>query len=372
MVSADTDRIEQVLLNLLDNARKFAPPASVITVTATQQDDSVLFSVRDQGPGIPPAERSRIFDRFFQGTPPSTDVARGTGLGLAICKALVEAHGGQIWLDETITDGARICFTIPRAPVEARRDAGQAALTAPIRTAYDAAHVLVVDDEPSLRQMLEGSLRNAGYVVSAVAEGQAALEVIATEAPDVVVLDLFLPGQDGFAILQQIRDWSDVLVMILTASSEPGNVVRGLQLGADDYLTKPFRMDEFLARIAALLRRRGGELEEDVPVIQRGPLQIDVARRHAQVDGVSVELTPTEFRLLTYLAQHADQVLTHAQILQHVWGPAYGGESQYLWVHIGRLRQKIEADPRAPRLIRTERGVGYRLVAEPARPKEHA
>jgi two-component system KDP operon response regulator KdpE len=231
--------------------------------------------------------------------------------------------------------------------------------------------VLVVDDEPSLRQMLVGSLRNAGYVASAVAEGQAALEMIASEAPDLVVLDLFLPGQDGFAVLQQIRDWSNVMVMMLTASSEPAHIVRGLQIGADDYLTKPFRVDEFLARVAALLRRRGGELELDTPVIQRGPLQIDVARREVQVDGKSVDLTPTEFRLLTYLAQHAEQVLTHAQILQHVWGPAYGGESQYLWVHIGRLRQKIEADPRAPRLIVTERGVGYRLAAEQGRPQEH-
>lgn len=372
MISADADRIEQVLLNLLDNARKFSPAGSIITLAATPQDDVVLFSVRDQGPGIPPAERTRIFDRFFQGMPPAADIERGTGLGLAICKALVEAHGGQIWVDETVSDGARICFSLPRTPLEAERVSGQMPLNSQIRTAYDTAHILVVDDEVSLRQMLAGSLRNAGYVVRAVAEGQAALEVLATESPDVVVLDLFLPGQDGFAVLQQIRDWSDVLVMILTASSEPDNVVRGLQLGADDYLTKPFRMDEFLARIAALLRRRGAEVEAGVPVIQRGPLQIDVARRQVLVDGATVVLTPTEFRLLTYLAQHAGQVLTHAQILQQVWGPAYGGESQYLWVHIGRLRQKIEADPRAPRLILTERGVGYQLAAEMAHQREEA
>jgi two-component system KDP operon response regulator KdpE len=363
-ISADPYRLEQVLLNLLDNARKFSPPDGLIMLRVEQRPDALCFSVRDQGPGIPAEDRARVFERFYQSTPPPREMSRGTGLGLAICKALVEAHGGKIWIDEHVTNGARICFTIPLQRVAA--PAGEhTRLATVVRTAHETAHILVVDDEPVMRQMLEGSLRNAGYVADSVPEGLAALEYLASEQPDLVVLDLMLPGQDGLAILQQIRDWSQVLVLILTAAPEPQTSVRGLQLGADDYMTKPFNMDELLARIEALLRRRRQTTTQQLPaVLQRGPLMLDLARRSVQVDDTPVDLTPTEFRLLAVLARHPGQVLTHAQLLQQVWGPAYGGESQYLWVHIGRLRQKIEADPKAPRLILTERGVGYRFAAE--------
>lgn len=361
-ISADGDRIEQVLLNLLDNARKFAPAGSVITVRAVAEPNAILFSVRDQGPGIAPRDRQRIFERFYQSSPPPDGVTRGTGLGLAVCQSLVEAHGGRIWVDEQVATGTQLNFTLPRtlSPQATHEDVP---LDRPARPAYEAAHVLIVDDEPAVRQMLLGSLRNAGYVVHAVADGHAALEYVASEHPDLVVLDVMLPSQDGFHVLQQIRDWSDVLVLMLTASPEPNNVVRGLQLGADDYVTKPFRMDEFLARVAALLRRRNDPLApETTPIFHNDQLQIDFAQRMVRVDGQPVELTPIEFRLLAVLAQHAGQVLTHTQLLQQVWGPEYAGENQYLWVHIGRLRQKIEAEPKSPQVILTERGVGYRLA----------
>lgn len=367
-LAADAQRIEQVLLNLIDNARKWSPPEGVITVRAEPRPDEICISVRDQGPGIPPEQRERIFERFFQGSPPNgsdPEGTSGTGLGLAICRAIVEAHGGRIWVDPAVTAGARLCFSLPRTPIAPPAEEDGALLTALPRRAHDTAHILVVDDEPALRQMLEGSLRSAGYVVGSVPEGQAAIEYLATERPDLVILDVMLPGQDGFRVLQQLRDWSEVLVLMLTAAPEPQNVVRGLELGADDYLTKPFNMPELLARVTALLRRRQPALELDAPtVVQRGPLTIDLARRSVTVNGAPVELTPTEFRLLTTFAQHPGQVLTHTQLLQQVWGPQYGGENHYLWVHIGRLRQKIEPDPKTPQLIVTERGVGYRLAAE--------
>ncbi|MDP9311654.1 MAG: ATP-binding protein [Chloroflexota bacterium] len=360
-VGADADRIEQVLFNLLDNARKFAPAGSVITVRAVPEPDVIRFSVRDQGPGIPVIDHERIFDRFYQSTPPSTGVAHGTGLGLAICKALVEAHGGQIWVDGEVTNGTLIAFTLPRTP--ALTETVDSPATPMHRAAFETAHILVVDDESAVRQMLVGSLRNAGYVAHAVAEGQAALEYVGAEQPDLVVLDLMLPGQDGFAILRQIRDWSNVLVLMLTASPESQNVVRGLQLGADDYVTKPFSMNEFLARVAALLRRRNDPLvPEAAPIFHNDLLQIDFGRRTVKVAGKPVDVTPTEFRLLAVLAHHAGQVLTHKQLLQQVWGPEFDGESQYLWVHIGRLRQKIELNPKSPQVILTERGVGYRMA----------
>jgi DNA-binding response OmpR family regulator len=220
----------------------------------------------------------------------------------------------------------------------------------------------VVDDEASLRIVLESSLTNAGYTVGTAAEGVAALEYVATERPDLVLLDLMLPGDDGFAVVQQLRDFTAVPIMMLTASSDEQHIVRALQLGADDYLVKPFGMDELMARIEALLRRAGGATDNREPaVIGAGDLSIDLARRAVRLNGSPVELTPIEYRLLAYLARHTGQVLTHEQILRHVWGAEYGGESQYLWVHMGRLRQKIEADPKQPRHILTERGTGYRF-----------
>lgn len=323
-ISADEIRIEQIVLNLLDNAQKFSPPGGVITVRAEARSDDILVSVCDQGPGVPEPERERIFERFYRGTA-ADSAPRGTGLGLAICKALVEAHGGRIWVDALVEHGARICFSLPRGAPEPAETTASAPLAGMIRTAHAAPHVLIVDDEHPVRQMLEGTLRNAGYVVGSVAEGQAALEYLASEQPDLVVLDLLLPGQDGFSVLQQVRDWSNVLVMMLTASHEPEKIVRGLQLGADDYLTKPFNMDELLARVGALLRRRSGQVEPAAPAIfQAGPLVINWAQRSVEVNNQPVSLTPTEFRLLGFLAQHAGQVLTHEQILQHVWGPEYG------------------------------------------------
>ena len=362
-ISADELRVEQILLNLVDNAHKFSPPDGAITIRAEARPDDLLVSVRDQGPGVPTAERERIFERFYQGTAAADGPPRGTGLGLAICRALVEAHGGRIWVDTQVDPGAQICFTLPRGMAQPTETAAPAPLASAIHSAHAGPHVLVVDDEQPLRQMLEGSLRNAGYVVGTVAEGQAALEYLASEQPDLIVLDLQLPGQDGFSVLQQVRDWSTVLVMILTASHEPENIVRGLQLGADDYLTKPFNMDEFLARLDALLRRRSAEIAPKASaILQSGPLMINWAQRRVEVNGQPVSLTPTEFRLLGFLAQHAGQVLSHEQILQHVWGPAYGGENQYLWVHVGRLRQKLGDDRKAPQMIVTERGAGYRFA----------
>jgi two-component system KDP operon response regulator KdpE len=163
-------------------------------------------------------------------------------------------------------------------------------------------------------------------------------------------------------VLQQLRDFTSAPVIILTASSDEQHIIRGLGLGADDYMAKPFKMDELIARIGALLRRVQANGQSGEPVVlHAGDLTIDLARRSVHRNGAPIELTPIEYRLLTYLARHAGQVLTHEQLLQHVWGSEYGSESQYLWVHIGRLRQKIEASPKAPRHVRTERGMGYRF-----------
>ena len=359
-IGADPRRVEQVLLNLLDNARKASPPGGTVTVSAAVEAGELQITVQDQGPGIPGSERERVFDRFYQGARPPG--AGGSGLGLAICRALVEAHGGRIWVHDGSAPGAQLRFTLPLNGVDITAPEPGATLATAMRHAHDVPHILIVDDEPSLRVVLESGLTNVGYTVGMVAEGTAALEYAATERPDLIVLDLGLPGEDGFRVLQQLRDFTSAPVIILTASSDEQHIIRGLGLGADDYMAKPFKMDELIARIGALLRRVQANGQTDEPVVlHAGDLTIDLARRSVHRNGAPIELTPIEYRLLTYLARHAGQVLTHEQLLQHVWGSEYGSESQYLWVHIGRLRQKIEASPKAPRHVRTERGMGYRF-----------
>jgi PAS domain S-box-containing protein len=358
-VSADPRRVEQVLANLIENAQKFSPVRGAITVSAVADGTVVRVSVRDQGPGIAAADRERVFERFYQSAQPATRSVGGTGLGLAICKALVEAHGGRIWADAAPGGGALLQFTLPALP-------GEVTYPEPAPLALDAqgpARVLVVDDDPALRRVVTHGLEDAGYRVLTAAEGQAALDALSQQVPDVVLLDVMLPGTDGFALLRQIREWTAVPIIMLTARASEQDVVRGLHLGADDYVTKPFRLSELLARIEAVRRRsQAGPAAGEPTLIENGPLAIELAQRRVTVSGAEVTLTPTEYRILAHLARHVGRVLTHEQILQAVWGEGYGSENHYLWVHVAHLRQKIEADPRQPRLILTERGVGYRMA----------
>jgi DNA-binding response OmpR family regulator/signal transduction histidine kinase len=361
LVSADGRRIEQVLFNLLDNARKFAPPGSTITVRAEQTDNTVVIAVADQGPGIPAAEREHVFERFYQLEQPTTRNIGGSGLGLAICKAIVEAHGGWIGVSAAPGGGASFAFSLPAMPV----DEPQAFAAGPnvlVQPRSGKTQVLVVDDDPALRRLLETSLPDAGYHVQTVVEAQAALEAVVQQPPDIILLDIMLPGADGFTLCKQLREWTNVPIIMLTARAAEKDVVLGLQLGADDYVTKPFRASELIARIEAVLRRAQFEAAPDGPsLIQLDGLTIDLAQRRVAVEGVDIDLTPIEYHILTYLARHAGQVLTHRQILQEVWGEAYSAENHYLWVHIAHLRQKLEPDGKRARYIHTERGVGYRL-----------
>jgi two-component system KDP operon response regulator KdpE len=350
-VSADPRRIEQVLTNLLDNARKYASAGDAITISARPDGPLVLVGVRDGGPGIAPPDRERVFDRFYQAAPNATS-AGGAGLGLAICKSLVESHGGTIWADAAPGGGALIQFTLPaleEEPASAPADRGGAQL-------------LVVDDDAALRRVVARSLEDSGYRVVAVGDGEAALDALTRTSPDLVLLDVMLPGVDGFALLRQMREWTSAPIIMLTARASEQDIVRGLQRGADDYVTKPFRLGELLARIEALLRRAQISVALGEPtLIENGGLAIDLAQRRVTLGGAEVTLTPTEYRILLHLARNVGQVLSHEQILKAVWGDSYGAENHYLWVHVAHLRQKVEPDPRRPRLIVTERGVGYRM-----------
>jgi two-component system, OmpR family, KDP operon response regulator KdpE len=223
--------------------------------------------------------------------------------------------------------------------------------------------VLVVDDEPQIRRALRTALTAHGYAVETAEDGRTGLEAIAAWAPDAVVLDLVMPGLDGFEVLRQTRTWSDVPVIVLSARGQEPDKVAALDGGADDYLTKPFGMGELLARLRAVLRRAGAPADL---VVRVGEVAIDLARHVVTRSGVEIHLTPTEYDLLRTLARDVDKVLTHRQILERVWGSYAAENAQQLRVYINYLRRKLEADPTRPQLIVTEPGVGYRLKADPA------
>ena len=222
--------------------------------------------------------------------------------------------------------------------------------------------ILVVDDEPQIQRFLRHSLEASGYQVVLANDGAAALRAIAKDAPDLVILDLGLPDIDGKAVLGQMRQTSQLPVIVLSARGDDAEKIAALDLGANDYVEKPFSIGEFLARIRVSLRARPAEAQS-AGVMQLGPLTIDVAAHRVTRSGEAIRLTPKEFDLLVLLASHVDRVLTHRQILTTVWGPAHVEDVAYLRVFIGQLRQKIEASPADPVFILTEPGVGYRATA---------
>jgi two-component system KDP operon response regulator KdpE len=224
--------------------------------------------------------------------------------------------------------------------------------------------VLVVDDEPQIRRALRVALRANGYDVVEAESGAAALEATAVHPPDVIILDLGLPDLDGIEVCRRLREWTRLPIIVLSAHGDDEAKVRALDEGADDYVTKPFSMPELLARIRVALRRAATATETGEPVIRAGDVVIDLARRVVTRAGQEVHLTPTEYGLLRFLAQHAGRVVTHGHLLRSVLGPGYEDATGALRVYIAGLRKKLEADPAQPRLLLTEPGVGYRLRAD--------
>jgi len=223
--------------------------------------------------------------------------------------------------------------------------------------------VLVVEDEASLASTLSYNFRKNGFNVISAADGVEGLQAARREHPDLVVLDLMLPKMDGLEVCRRLRASSDVPILMLTAKGEELDRVVGLELGADDYLAKPFSMRELLARVRALLRRSSGRAAaEDASRISAGPLELDLRGRTVTCEGSEVALKPKEFDLLFYLAKHAGQVFTREQLLEHVWGYEFFGGSRTVDVHMRWLREKIERNPGQPRYLMTVRGVGYKFV----------
>lgn len=225
-------------------------------------------------------------------------------------------------------------------------------------------NVLLVDDEPELLRGVETALSSAGFHVTTARDGPAAIQAFHQQTPDLVVLDLMLPGRDGLEVCRELRSGSDVPILILTARADDIDRILGFEIGADDYLTKPFNMRELVARIRAILRRARPTQYGETVSFDGGRLKIDFGSQEVIVDQKPISLTPTEFALLEHLVRHPGRVYTRAQLLEQVWGYDFPGDLRTVDVHVRRLRQKVETDPAHPRWIATRFGVGY-LFARP-------
>ncbi len=219
--------------------------------------------------------------------------------------------------------------------------------------------ILVVDDEPAIRRFLKTALANSGFSLHLADSGKTGLAAAIAVRPEIILLDLGLPDMDGVEVIEGIRQWSEVPIVVLSVRDRETDKIRALDSGADDYLTKPFGVGELLARIRATLRRTSQATPE--PVIRIGELEVDLARRLVQLDGKELSLTPTEYDLLRVLTTNAGKVLTHRQILRQIWGAAYLEQPHIMRVNISNLRHKLEADASRPKFILTESGVGYRF-----------
>lgn len=228
------------------------------------------------------------------------------------------------------------------------------------------AKILIVDDEPQIRRFLRASLTAHDYQVVEAEDGKSAVKTCTVELPDLLILDLGLPDIDGLEVISQVREWSQVPIIVLSIRSDESDKVDALDRGANDYVTKPFGMGELMARMRVILRQSAGTDQANDPVMRAGSVEIDLSKRLVTVNGAPVRLSRKEYDLLRILVSHPDRVIAHQQILKEVWGSGYVEETQYLRVYIGHLRQKLEADPANPTIIITEPGVGYRFQTSQA------
>ena len=225
------------------------------------------------------------------------------------------------------------------------------------------ARVLVIDDEPQIRKFLDISLRAQGYQVAMAANGEEGLASLATQGADLVILDIGLPDKDGHEVLSELRQWSQAPVIMLTVRAGEAEKVAALDAGANDYVTKPFGVQELMARVRALLRQHAAEGHETLPVFDDGNLRIDLSRREVHLAGEPVPLTRKEYALLALLLHHAGRVVTQPQLLKEVWGPTHQHDTHYLRILVGKLRQKLGDEAATPRYIATEPGVGLRFLS---------
>ncbi len=371
MVLADRRRIVQVLGNLLSNAAAYSHEGSPITVSAQRDGVHVAVSVADQGRGIPAELLPEVFRKFSRASGEvKASGVDGSGLGLAICMGIVEAHGGRIWAESDGPGlGARFTFTLPTVeqPTMPAPDAGSTGSRRSPRV-----RVLALDDNPQDLRYVRDILTRAGYEPIATGDPADVPRLVDEEKPHLVLLDMLLPGTDGIELMSDIRKTADVPVIFLSVYGRDETVARALDYGAADYLVKPFSPTELAARIRAALRKRLDPFQgEPSAPYDSGGLSVDYALRRVTLAGEPVELTATEYAVLYELTAHAPRTLTHAVLLQRVWGPGRVGEKWLVRNVVKLLRRKLGDDAANPKYILTEPRVGYRMaIAEVSQTEE--
>ena len=365
-VMADRARVIQVLGNLLSNASRNGQGSSAITVSAEHDGLYVAVSVVAEGWGLPPDQLPNLFRKYsrIDGGMVARDIA-GYGLGLSICKGIIEAHGGRIWAESEDADrGARFTFTIPVADQAIPEDA-----THPDRPSSRSrpgedgpARILVMEDDPQTLRHVRDILTRGGYATIFATGPDDALHQAESEKPQLALLDLALPGVDGFELMRDILDIADVPVICLSAHGRDQDVERALDLGAADYMVKPFSPTELTARIRAALRKAAAaDVVDEAFPYELGDLTIDYAQRRVEIAGRPVHLTPIEYEMLRVLSLNGGRPMSHEQLLRRVWRVTTAGDPQVVRTHMRRLRRKLADDADNPRYIFTEPRVGYRM-----------
>ena len=400
-VLCDGLRIEQVINHLLNNAVTYSPPGKIVRIQLEANEVEVRVSVADEGIGIDSEHLERIFDRFYRiqqhsstskqsvlskdvqpemQKPAGRDESsqrKGSGLGLSAARSTIEAHGGKIWADSLgVGQGSLFYFTLPFTP---RQQASHTlpsvvdgptastsqprASTMPLRRDRRI-HVLLAESDARLVRYLRANLEEQQYRVHTINHGVQFLRQMELEEPDIVILSTRLADMQGLELLQRLREFSSVPVLMLYDACDEDERVQLFDLGCDDLVMKPFSMKELLARVRALLRRQvQPSLEaQKSPIFITGDLVIDYAQHLVTVRGLPVQLSRTEYKLLSTLAQNAGMVVTHELLLEKVWGPEYNRDIDFIWVYISRLRRKIETNSRRPEYILTVPDVGYKLA----------
>ena len=364
IVMADRRRIVQVLGNLLSNAARHSTESSVIRVTAVREEVHVAISVADEGRGIPAESLPHLFRKFSRVQ--SEEQGGNTGLGLAICKGIVEAHGGRIWAESDGPGlGARFTFTLPTFE---EAGSGGAIGTRPVSTRSrrqsrkkeaELVRVLAVDDDPQALKYIRDILSQTGYTPIVTGDPEDVLRLIEEEKPHLVLLDLMLPETDGIELMQDILNKADVPVIFLSAYGREELIAKAFDMGAVDYVVKPFSPTELAARIRAALRRRA--VSEPSEPYTLGELTIDYASRRVTLAGRPVQLVSMEYRMLAELSANAGRVLTYEHLLERIWGEEESEDVRPMRTIVSKLRRKLGDDANNPTFIFTDTRVGYRM-----------